>query len=435
MASSLYEREWKKQGHAASEGGLFGLHRNVIVLGVVSFLTDVSSEMLYPVVPIFLATVIGAKAAAIGIIEGIAESTASLLKLVSGVISDRLGKRRALVWVGYGLSAVVKPVFAVATAAWHVLALRFFDRVGKGLRTSPRDALIADSTNERTRGRAFGLHRAMDSAGAVIGPLLAYLLWRALAPGGHERALRWIFLISFIPAIIAVVVIALVRERRRVERAALERRMATFVPFWQMFRLLKPFDRHFRLLLLAVSLFQLGNSSDMFLLLRANDLMSPENAAAGRSLLVVNANVLLLWCMFNGIYTLTSLVAGPYSDRIGRRRVILVGFVVYGVVYMGFGLASRAVHAWILMISYGLYYGFTEGVLRAYVSDLCPAELKGTAYGLYHAVAGLMALPASILLGVLWQFVGAMPAFGTGAALALAAAVVLLTGVRETART
>lgn len=392
---------------ALPQPGLFsGLTKNVFALGVVSFLTDVSSEMVYPLLPIFLTTVLGVGFAFVGLIEGIAESTASILKLFSGWLSDKFQRRKALVAMGYSLSSVTQPLLAAVTAGWHVLVVRFVNRVGKGVRTSPRDALIADSISPEARGKAYGFHRSMDNAGAVLGPLLASLLLPILA-----FSYRSLFLLAAIPAFLAVfVLVAFVSERKPVLPAS-----GASTPVQIS---LRPFDRRFKLFLGIIILFTLGNSSDAFLLLRAKD--------AGIRVELIP----ILWIVLHVVKTLGGMPGGIWSDKIGRQRVIVFGWVVYALVYLGFAFATSASHIWILFAAYGLYYALTEGAERALVADLVPASLRGTAFGAYHFSIGIGALPASLIMGALWQTSGVVVAFSFGASLAFIAAVMLLALVR-----
>jgi len=372
--------------------------KNVLVLGLVSFLTDASSDMIYPVLPLFLSDVLGSSVLFIGLIEGVAESTASILKIFSGWLSDKLGKRKFLVGLGYGLSSLGKPALSVVTAGWHVLLLRFADRFGKGVRTSPRDALIADSSPEERRGLSYGFHRAMDSAGAVVGPLLAFLF----LPLVNENY-RILFLIASVPAILAVLILILfVKEGKRLKE--------------KITRLAKPglsrFDPKFKVFILGATIFTLGNSSDAFLFLRAKDL---------------NIDLIyipILWLVLNLVYALVASPAGALSDRIGRKNLIISGLLIYTLVYLGFAFATRSIHVWILFGIYGLYYGLANGAMRAYVADLVGEEKRATAFGVYHGAVGLTALPASLIFGWLWQSVGVSVAFGFGAALALLALLI-----------
>lgn len=377
---------------------LSGLSRNVVILGWVSFFSDLSSEMIYPLLPLFLTTVLGAPASVIGLIEGVAESTASLLKVVSGWLSDRLGRRKALVVSGYGLSNLVKPLFALTTAWPQVLALRFTDRVGKGVRTSPRDAIIADSTPEVVRGSAFGFQRAMDTAGAVGGPLMAFLILAM-----HPTDYRLVFLLAFVPGLIAVALVALlVRERGAMGP------LGASLPRLS----LSSFDQRFRLFLLAVLVFTLGTPSNAFLILRAQDVG------------IAATLIPILWGAFNLIYAVSAWPAGALSDRLGRKTLIISGYLLFAAVFVGFALAGAAWQVWLLFAAYGLYYGATDGVQRAYAADLSPAHLRGTAFGLYHTLTGLALFPASVVAGLLWQSLGPAAPFAYGAALALVAAFI-----------
>lgn len=375
-----------------------GITKNVLALGLVSLLTDVGTEMFYPVLPIFLTSVLGAGVGFVGLVEGTAESTASLLKLFSGWLSDRMRKRKALVLAGYILSGVTRPALALATSAWHVLGARFADRVGKGIRTSPRDALIADSTPDGHRGKAFGLHRAMDHAGAVLGPMLGFLVL-SLRPGGY----RLLFWLATIPAALSVAVLVLLVSERGPLGTEGKVKLS-----------IRPFDLRFKLYLLVLALFTLGNSSDAFLLLRAKEVGVPT------------ALVPILWVVLHVVKMSASVPGGSLSDRVGRRKVIVAGWTIYATIYLGFALASRPWHIWALMSAYGLYYGLTEGTEKALVSDLVPKELRGTAYGAFNFTVGVMAFPASVVMGFLWGWKGPAAAFGFGAALAAAASVGLM---------
>jgi len=387
------------------------LPRNVWVLTLVSFLTDVSSEMVSNLLPIFLAGVLGARTGVIGLIEGVAETTASLLKVVSGGISDRLGRRKPLVVLGYALSTVAKPFLYLANSWGWVLGVRFADRSGKGLRTAPRDALMADSVSLPRRGLAFGVQRAGDTAGAVVGIGLALVLLLTRPGGGdlNRPLFQTIVLWSLLPAGAAVIVLVLgARERGAVTPTPPGTRWA-----------LTGLDRRFRFYLVIITLFTLGNSSDAFLILRAR--------AAGLSV----PGVLGMMLTFNLVYAALAGPAGSLSDRVGRRRLLLAGWLVYVLVYLGFAFARTAWQAWCLMAVYGVYYALTEGVGRAFVADLVPAAGRGTAYGLYHAGIGLAALPASLLAGILWQGIGSWGGLGpaapflAGSGFALTAAIFL----------
>ncbi|MCC6441889.1 MAG: MFS transporter [Armatimonadetes bacterium] len=380
------------------------MDRNVWGMGLVSFFTDFSTEMIYPLLPVFLTGTLHASVRFLGAVEGIAESTASLLKLFSGWLSDRLGCRKPIVLAGYTLSSLSKPLVAAAFAPWHVLLIRFADRTGKGIRTAPRDALIADSVGKEERGKAFGLQRTMDHAGAIAGPLVASGLLVAL--NGNYRL---VFALSIIPALLCLAVLAFfVREipprGDRKEPPKLT---------------LKPFDSRFKVYLLIVFLFTLGNSSDAFVLLRA------------REMGIVTALIPIIWVALHIVKMITSMPAGILSDRIGRRGLIITGWAVYALVYAGFAVGNAPLHAWALFLLYGLYFGCTEGVEKAFVADLVPAEIQGTAYGVFNFAIGIGALPASLLMGWLWQRAGHAAAFGAGAALALAASLLMALLVRE----
>ncbi len=387
-----------------------GISRNVFVLSLVSFAADVASEMVYPLLPIFLTATIGAPVAALGIIEGIAEGTASTLKVVSGWFSDRMHRRRQLVAVGYFLSAISKGGIALATLWPHVLAARFSDRVGKGVRTSPRDALIVESSDPAHRGRAFGFHRGMDTAGAVLGPLagLGFLVLLG------ENNLRPVFAIAVAPGLLSVVFIALVREPRS---AAPERPRAqageASEPGESLLSRLRGAPPAFWAFLGVTLLFAFGNSSDTFLILRGKNLGLSINA------------VVLAYVAFNAVYSALATPFGIASDRFGRRIVLLVGFVLFAGVYFGFGVAGQGLEVWPLFLAYGAFMALTEGVGRALAADLSPADRRGTFLGLYHTGIGVMALVASALAGVLWEEVRPAVPFFLGSATALAAAVAL----------
>lgn len=380
---------------------LKGISGNVLVLGIVSFLTDVSSEMIYPLLPLFLTTVLGAGPAFLGLIEGVAESTAAFLKLASGIFSDRVRSRKGLVVAGYTISSLARPLVAAATAPAAVLAIRFADRMGKGIRTSPRDALIADSTDPAIRGKAYGFHRAMDHAGALVGPLIATVLlaW-------FVKDLRTVFWLAAIPGLLAVVLIIWkVRETARTRSG--DGSFLRIVPRGEL-----------RQYLLILFLFTLGNSSDAFLLLRAGELG------------VAPARIPLLWAFFHLVKMAGSTPFGALSDRIGRRRVIVVGWGIYATSYAGFALAETEMACWLLFALYGLFYAMTEGAEKALLADIAPAQERGSAFGWYNFAVGAGALPASLIFGAVWEKVGREAAFGLGAGLAALAAVLLLSFAR-----
>ena len=380
------------------------LGRNVLVLAAVSFLTDASSEIIYPLLPIFLTTVLGTSAAAVGAIEGAAETTSALLKLASGWWSDRASRRKPLVVAGYALASLARPLVAVAQSAAQVLAIRLTDRVGKGIRGSPRDALIAESVDPAIRGRAFGFHRAADHAGAVVGPLIAFALLR-----WEQLPLRTVFLFAALPGVLSVIVLVLgVRETPRHARAASATKKAG-VPSLDV-----SLGRAFWTFLASVLLFTLGNSTDAFLILRANQL--------GVSVALVP----ILWAALHVVKSAASVPGGALSDRFGRKPLILAGWAVYAAVYIGFGRATETWHAWALFLAYGTFFGLTEGTQAALIADLVGQARRGTAYGWYYLAVGIGALPASVLFGLIWDRVSPRAAFDVGAGLAFAAALVLL---------
>lgn len=384
------------------------LPRAVWLLGWVSLATDASSEAIYPLLPFFLTTVLGAGALSLGIVEGAAEAVNSLLKIVAGRWSDRFTRRRPLVLVGYAISSAVRPLMSVAGSPGHVFAVRFVDRIGKGIRSAPRDALLATLATEATRGRVFGFHRGMDHAGAILGPILAslFLLWQ---PGQY----RTLFALAVIPAVVAVVLILLVREPPAREGTpaptAARDPAGTAVSF----------PRALRTFLLVVALFTIGNSTDAYLLLRLTE-------AAGSVEMVP-----LMWAGLHVVKASASFVAPGWSDRIGRRRVIGLGWMVYALVYLGFAVSSSlsALLAWFLL--YGLYFGCAEGTEKALVADLAPPSVRGIAFGIYTAVQGLGVLVASLLFGLLWTLGGPRVAFLIGSALAILATGALFAFVSE----
>ncbi|MBI3811283.1 MAG: MFS transporter [Nitrospirae bacterium] len=382
---------------------LIGIQGNVLLLGIVSFFNDAASEMIYPLLPVFLATVLGAGPAALGIIEGIAESTASILKLASGFISDRVHRRKNWVVGGYLVSNAVRPLIGLTTIWTGVLVLRFIDRIGKGVRTSPRDALIAESTPIQYRGKAFGFHRAADHAGAVVGPLLATLLIASF-----RLDLKTVFILSVIPGLLAMAVLS-----AGVKETPTEARPAAPHEPLQIRRAWHEMPTPLRRFVLILFLFTLGNSTDAFLLLKAQRL--------GVSVTLIP----ILWTVLHLVKMGSSLPGGIASDRWGRKSVITAGWIVYALTYAGFIFADSTWQAWALFMIYGLYFGLTEGAEKALITDLTPSHLRGSAFGLYNLMIGIGALPASLLFGWVWQAYGEGYAFGMGAAFAMAAAVLL----------
>jgi MFS family permease len=383
----------------------------------VSFFTDVSSEMIYPLLPVFLASVLGANASFIGAIEGVAESTASLLKLASGWWSDKIGRRKLLVVVGYAIATIARPFTAIARSATQVLAIRLTDRIGKGIRTSPRDALLADSAPPEARGRAFGFHSAADNAGAVLGPLLAFMILKLQGVGSldgtrhllprDEQALRNVFLLAAVPGFIALVIlIVVVRDVPRRESGDKAAEASGGAMGGGL-------TRRFWAYLGVVLLFTLGNSTDAFLLLRANQLGVPVAMAP------------ILWALLNFVKASTGTYGGQLSDTIGRKPLIVGGWLLYAAVYFAFGLAAAAWQAWALFAVYGIFYGMTEGSEKALVADIVPRARRGSAFGWYNLAIGLGALPASLIFGTIWDRAGAPSAFVFGATLALIAALMM----------
>jgi len=391
---------------------IFGLNPNVFFLGVVSLLTDVSSEMIFTLVPFFLSNVLGAATTIIGLIGGLSESTDAIFRIFSGWFSDRVKKRKPLAILGYSISTLAKPFMYLASTWGAVLAIRFSDRVGKGIRTSPRDALVADSVSLGERGRGFGLHRAMDTTGAVLGLALAAVIIYLVQGRGLALSLKtyqWLVLVGIVPAVLAVLVLLFFVHERKSSLGARQLPRIGFAGF----------STRFKLFLAIMAVFTLGNSSDFFVILRAQNL--------GSSVLYIT----LMLVLFNITYAVTALPAGVLSDRLGRRRVIALGWAIYGLVYLGFALASSLWQVWLLFACYGVYYGMAEGVARAFVADLVPAEKRGTAYGLYHGVVGVTLLPASLIAGWLWQAISPAAPFYFGAALAFLAMLGITGVVRE----
>ncbi|MFH1651461.1 MAG: MFS transporter [Chloroflexota bacterium] len=393
---------------------VMGFPANVFFLGLVSFFTDVSSEMIFTLVPLFLSNVLGVAAGVVGIVGGVSESTDAIFRIFSGRISDRLRKRKLPAVLGYSLSTLAKPFMYIAGGWGAVLAVRFGDRVGKGIRSAPRDALIADSVPPGEWGRGFGLHRAMDTSGAVLGLVLAAIIIYLVQRGGVALSLatyRWLVLVGVVPAVLGVVVLlTLVKEVTR------ERSVAKIggVP-----KAVTPFPRRFKLFLGVIAVFTLGNSSDFFVILRAQDLGAPV------------LQITLMLVLLNLSYAVCALPAGVVSDRMGRKGVIILGWGIYALVYLGFAAAGSIGQVWLLFAAYGLYYGIVEGTARAFVADLVPEERRGTAYGYFQGVVGLALLPASLIAGWLWDAVSPAAPFYLGAGLAFLAAMGLLGLVRE----
>lgn len=381
------------------------LTRTVVVLGLVSLFTDMATEMIIPFLPIFVTSVLGAGPTMLGVVEGFADAISSILKLVSGRWADKIGKQRPFVLAGYTIASVVRPFVAAASSAWHVVAVRSLDRVGKGLRTSPRDAMLAASVDEDKRGKAFGFHRAMDHAGAVLGPLvaIAIITW-------WTDDLRTLFWLTAIPGGLAVLTILIgLRgdDEREVgqEETPAEAKQSLEIPEGMGTELAR--------VLVPVGIFTLGNATDLFLLLKAGG----ERASL--------TELPLLWIGLHLVKMLASVPGGSLADKMGSRRTIIAGWLFYAAIYLGFGLADQQWIIWVLFVTYGIYYGLTEGAEKALISRIAPEQVRGTAFGWYHITVGLMALPASIGFGALWAWAGNTVAFSVSAGLALVAAVLL----------
>jgi MFS family permease len=370
----------------------------VVLLGFTSLFTDVGTEMIFPLLPVFLVETLGASPTFFGLVEGAADTVSSLLKLASGVIADRIPRRKPLVLFGYGLASAVRPFVALATRPWHVLAVRVADRVGKGVRGSPRDALIADAAGDHA-GRAFGYQTAMDNAGAVVGPLVATALL------GLHLSIRGVFWVAVIPGAIATALVVAVREPRNEIAPAAPRTPHEQPPL---------LDARLRSYLFILALFSIGNSSDGFLLLRA------------RSLGLTTTEIPILWSVLNASKVLWAYLGGDWADRVPRARLIGAGWFVFALVYSGLGLASATWQVWALFVVYGIFYGLTEPVEKALVKDLARADQRGRAYGAYNFIVGVTVLPAGLITGWLWRTMGPALALGLSSALATAAALALL---------
>jgi len=384
---------------------------NIILLGITSLLTDISSEMVYPILPIFLVATLGASPAILGLIEGIAESTASILKVFSGYFSDKAKARKPFAIFGYASSALGKLFLYISTSWAYVLVGRVIDRFGKGVRTAPRDALIADSSKQGKRGQAFGLHRAMDTLGAIIGVVISYFLITRFSREAGSRPefnhlagkdnLRNVFLFSLIPAFLGVLFLFFAKEKK-----------SQLAPSSQKLQFKwRTLDKRLKLFLIFTFIFTLGNSSNLFLLLRA------KNAGSAVS------QVILFYLVYNIVYCLASYPASRLSDRIGRKKLLVMGYFFYGLVYLGFAVNNSLNMYWLLFGIYGLYIGFTEGVEKALVADIAPQDLRATAIGLHATLVGIGLLPASLLAGMLWKFVGPAWPFYFGAFLGIFASV------------
>ena len=378
----------------------FGFGRNVFFTGLVSFFMDVSSEMIYPLVPLFLTSVLGVNMSMIGLIEGIAESTASLLKVFSGWFSDRTRQRKNLMLAGYTISTLSRPIMALAGSWQQVLSSRFTDRLGKGIRTAPRDAIIAESTQATHLGRAFSFHRAMDTLGAVVGPAIAFFLL-----GIFNNDYRTIFWLSMVPGVIAVILIILfIEEKKKQVTSQKERPRLTF----------KHFDWKVKFFIMISTLFALGNSSDAFLILRAQQVGIPA------------LTIPVVYLVFNLVYSMSAIPAGMAADKFGKKRIILLGFFLFAGLYYGFAVVKNVSAVWLLFGLYGLFMALTEGIQKAFLATIIPPDMKATAFGLYAAAVGLAMLPASLIAGWLWEHVSPAATFYFGAATATLSALLFI---------
>lgn len=386
-----------------------GLGPNVFVLSLVSLLNDTSSEIIYPLLPAFLFLTLGASPFFIGLIEGFSESVASILKLFSGYLSDRFHRRKLPVFLGYSLAAVVRPLLAFVTSWPQVLAVRMTDRVGKGIRGAPRDALLAASVPREKRGLAFGFNRAADHLGAVIGPVVAFLLLSYIASDQDSptaREYQQVFLFASIPVVIGIILIMFFVHEETKPVREFETQPIKFS--------IKEFDGNFKRFLAVIALFTLSNSTDAFLLLRA------QQAGISPPMLPI------LWMVLHFSKVVASLIGGDLSDKVGRKKLIVSGWLVYALVYAGFAFVDSAWQAWVLFIIYGVYFGLTEGAEKAMVADLVPDEKRGTAYGFYNLAFGITVFPASLLFGWLWTSFGVSTAFITSAVISVIAAVAMI---------
>lgn len=374
---------------------------NIVLLGLTSFFSDISSEMVYPLIPLYLTTAFGATPALVGIIEGIAESLASLLKVFSGYITDKKNNKKPVAFCGYATGLIYKLALLLATSWAGILAARVIDRLGKGIRTAPRDVLVSESADKKTMGRAFGIHKALDMAGSAVGILIAYLL---LANSTGAFDYKNLFIISIVPAIIGLAILLFVKEKKQHEVKEREQ-------FWKR---MKELDGNLKLYLLVAFIFTLGNSSNTFLLLRAKDVGFNDT------------NVVLLYFLYNITAAILSVPFGRLSDKIGRKKVLVAGYLVFAAVYAGFAFVSNSAVLVGIFILYGFYTAMTAGVERALISEIAPPQLKGTMLGLHATIVGIALLPASVIAGFLWNLLGASAPFLLGASLSFIAAVILM---------
>ena len=374
---------------------------NILFLGLVSFFADISAEMVYPIIPLYLTSTFGATPALVGLIEGIAESLASLLKVFSGYISDRSQKKKRLAFIGYMTGLIYKIALILATSWVGILVARVIDRIGKGIRTSPRDVMVSESAPANQLGQAFGLHKALDMAGSAIGILLAYFI---IQGNLNTSTYKTLFLVSMIPALIGLGLFAFIREQKN-------HPIKTREPFWKR---VGELDNNLKLYLLVAFIFTLGNSSNTFLLLRA------------KSVGFTDSSVILLYFLYNLSASLLAFPFGKRSDKVGRRRILILGYLVFAFVYLGFGFAYNQIMIVSCFLLYGLYTAMITGVERAYIAEISPSDLKGTMLGIHSTLVGIALLPASLIAGVLWDLFGAVVPFIFGSSLALLAAILLV---------
>lgn len=377
--------------------------RNIIFLGLISFFMDISSEMVYPIIPLYLTSAFGATPAIVGIIEGIAESIASLLKVFSGYVTDKYKQKKKIAFAGYATGFFYKLSLIIASSWVGVLIARVVDRLGKGIRTAPRDVMVSESDDKNSMGRAFGIHKALDMAGSAIGILLSFFLLKQMGNTGTDY--KAIFTVSIIPTILALIMFAFVNERKE------PRVCKTRERFWKN---IPNLDRRLKLYLLVVFIFTLGNSSNSFLLLRAK--------SAGFD----DTYVILLYFLYNLTASILSVPFGKLSDRIGRKKVLTAGYILFSAVYLGFAFASNTVSFVFIFLVYGIFTAMTAGVERAFIAEVSPSELKGTMLGLHSTVSGIALLPASVICGVLWESFGSAVPFVFGAAMSAVAALILI---------
>ena len=379
---------------------------NVIFLGLVSFFADLSSEMVYPLIPIYLTSVLGATPTLVGVIEGIAESLASLLKVFSGYISDKYNKKKPIAFLGYATGLVYKIALIFAGSWYGILFARIIDRLGKGIRTAPRDVMVSESADENATGKTFGIHKALDMAGSAIGILLAFVLFKSIGSDSYKT----IFIVSIIPMVLALSMFGFIKENKEYKAVAKRE------PFWKNVRKL---DGRLKLYLLVAFVFTLGNSSNTFLLLKASNI--------GFS----NTNTILLYFIYNLVASVFAIPFGKKSDSIGRKKILVLGYIVFAFVYFNFAFATNKVMIVLAFIIYGLYTAMVSGVEKAFISEIAPKDLKGTMLGLHSTLVGIALFPASVIAGLLWDYVGGFAPFVFGATLSLISALILQIGLKN----